>query len=424
MRSQRSQANGADPVELSRKACERAPGRPAAAERGLRVRRVVALILIGWFAAVGAVGAVGCSSHSAGTGDGASSPADPARDRTSSTAGFDPSGTAAPGPARSHLTVTSTPPSFAQTDAALESRVRGAGLTGGMVRVVRDGQVVHDAVVGDGGPDTPLSVASAAKWLTAATMMTFVDDGAVSLDDPVSRWLPEFAGEEPPITVRELLDHTSGLQDEPCIWDEAGDLAACVRLVASSPREFAPGTAFSYGNADFHVAGRLLEVLGRADFATVFERRIGTPLAMTSTTWPGAPDNPSPAAGARTTLDDYSHFLAMILARGDFQGSRILSTRAVDELVRNQIAGFDTSHDSAVAVTGIPRYALGAWPDVIDAAGTTTVISGNGAEGFYPWVDFVTNSYGVVAVQDDRGASVAVPASQAVAVAAREALTP
>ena len=81
----------------------------------------------------------------------------------------------------------------------------------------------------------------------------------------------------------------------------------------------------------------------------------------------------------------------------------------------------DTRFDISVGITGIPRYALGAWPDVVDADGTSRVVSGNGGNGFYPWIDLEHRAYGVVGVQDDRGAEVAVPASQRVAVAARQA---
>ncbi|MBI2705310.1 MAG: beta-lactamase family protein [Actinobacteria bacterium] len=311
---------------------------------------------------------------------------------------------------------------FAATDRALQSRVSSAGLSGGVVYVVRDGQVIHDYSVGSVTRSTPLSVASSAKWITAATMMTYVDEGKAALDDPVSKWLPEFAGESPPVTVRQLLDHTSGVRDQGCLWNAGGRLADCVRLVAASPREFPAGTKFSYGNADFHVIGRVLEVLGGADFATVVQRRISGPLGMGATTWPGAPNNPSPAAGTRTTVDDYARFLAMILGRGMFEGKRLLSASAVDELVRNQVGAYDTSGDYAVGITRIPRYSLGAWPDVVDPAGATVVVSGNGGKGFYPWVDFSTNSYGIVGVQDDRGAQVAVPASQRVAAEARQAV--
>ncbi len=311
---------------------------------------------------------------------------------------------------------------FVTADRLLQDRVRQAGLGGGVLLVGRGGTLIHRYAVGSVSASTPLLVASSAKWLTAATVMTYVDDGTVGLDDPVGRWLPELAGQTPPVTVRELLVHTSGIGDQPCLWNTGGRLDDCVRLLARSPRQFPAGTRFSYGNADFHVIGRVLEVVGGADFATVFQRRIGGPLGMTSTTWPGAPNNPSPAAGARSTVNDYARFLAMILGRGMVNGQRLLSEAAVAELIGNQVGGYDLAHDGSVAITRIARYALGAWPDVVDARGATVVVSGNGGRGFYPWVDFSTNSYGIIGVQDDRGAPVAVPASQKVEVAARAAL--
>ena len=88
-------------------------------------------------------------------------------------------------------------------------------------------------------------------------------------------------------------------------------------------------------------------------------------------------------------------------------------------MVRNQVARYDTTHDYSVGITGIPRYGLGCWPDVVGADGATEVVSGNGGKGFYPWIDLRSRTWGVVGVQDDRGADVAVPASQVVEVAAR-----
>ncbi len=98
-----------------------------------------------------------------------------------------------------------------------------------------------------------------------------------------------------------------------------------------------------------------------------------------------------------------------------------LSEASVAELLRNQVAAYDTSRDYSVGITGIPRYALGAWPDVVAADGSSVVVSGNGGKGFYPWVDLEHRAYGIVGIQDDRGAELAVPASQRVAVAARQA---
>ncbi len=310
---------------------------------------------------------------------------------------------------------------FDAADAALRQRVTSAGLSGGVLRVVRNGVTVHDLSIGAVAGSTSLSVASSTKWLTAATLLTFVDSGSVSLDDHIGRWLPEFANDAPAITVRQLLIHTSGVRDQGCLW-AAVPLADCVRLIARSPRQFPAGSAYSYGNADFHVIGRLIEELAGNDFASVVQDRLTGPLGMDATTWPGAPSSVGPAAGVRTTVDDYMRFLAMIAGRGEVAGHRVLSAAAIDQLVANQLGGYDTSHDFAVGITRIPRYGLGCWPDVVAADGTTVVVSGNGGKGFYPWVDFTTNSYGIVGVQDDRGAQVAVPASQVVEVAARAAL--
>lgn len=337
--------------------------------------------------------------------------------------------TTTPAPASPTVAVTPTtvpPPvlasrDFSATDAAFDARVQDAGLAGGMLRIAgADGTTVHEHQVGAVGGDTPLAVASSAKWLTAATFMTFVDAGAVALDDDVARWLPEF-GSDPVITPRQLLTHTSGIRDHSC-QSNGTALATCVQTLAMSPREFEPGTQFSYGNAPFLVVGRLVEVLGGADFATVARERLTGPLGMDATTWPGAPDAPNPAFGLRVTVDDYGRFLAMLLDRGVARGTRVLSEAAVEQLVTDQVAGFDTTHDYSVGITGIPRYCLGCWVDVESAPSVTAVVSGNGGMGYYPWVDYTTRTWGIVGVQDERGAEVAVPASQAVAAEARRAV--
>ncbi len=294
-----------------------------------------------------------------------------------------------------------------------------AGLSGGFLRVAADdGTVIHEHAVGSVSAATALDLASSTKWLTAATFMTFVDDHAAGLDDDIARWLPEFAGSEPAITPRMLMDHTSGVHDNPC-QNGGVSLAACVQTLAASPREFAAGTQFSYGNAPLLVVGRLIEVLGGADFASVVQQRLTGPLAMTSTTWPGAPEAPNPAFGATSTVEDYGRFVAMLLRHGNAGGARILSADAVDEMLRNQVAHYDTTHDYSVGITGIPRYGLGCWPDVVGSDGATEVVSGNGGKGFYPWIDLTSRTWGIVGVQDDRGAELAVPASQRVEVAAR-----
>jgi len=354
--------------------------------------------------------------------------ASPSQEATSTTASATADATA-PGSTTSTVTTTTAAAArkvfasgtFDATDARLEERVSSAGLSGGMIRIVAaDGTVLHEHAVGDGSGSTPLAMASSTKWLTATTLMTFVDQGVMGLDDDIAKWLPEFGGSNPPITVRQLLDHTSGVRDNPC-QDDGTALAACVRTLASSPREFAPGSQFSYGNSPFLVVGRLVEVLGADDFATVVHRRLTGPLGMENTNWPGAPGAANPAFGANATVDDYGKFLDMILHEGTSNGTRVLSPNAVAKITSNQVASYDTSHDYSVGITGIPRYGLGCWIDVLDPAGKTAVVSGNGGKGFYPWIDFTTHTWGIVGVQDERGAQLAVPASQTVEVEARTA---
>jgi len=356
-----------------------------------------------------------CSGGGSGGGSGRESANGTSTPTPSTTSATTTTSRAAPAP----LPRTYAPDAFAGVDAALEQRVADAGSAGGVLRIVADdGTVLHEHAVGSVSPSTPLDIASSTKWLTAATFMTFVDDHVVGLDDDIARWLPEFAGSTPPITPRMLMDHTSGVHDNPC-QNGGVSLTACVQTLAASPREFTAGTAFSYGNSPFLVVGRLIEVLGGRDFASVVQQRLTGPLAMTSTTWPGAPDAPNPAFGASTTVDDYGRFVAMLLHHGTVDGTRVLSADSVDEMLRNQVARYDTTHDYSVGITGIPRYGLGCWPDVVTADGTTVVVSGNGGKGLYPWIDFTSRTWGVVGVQDDRGAELAVPASQRVEVAAR-----
>ena len=312
---------------------------------------------------------------------------------------------------------------FDQTDALMTQRVNSAGLSGGMVRIGRaDGSVIFEKSIGAVRGSTPLSVASSTKWLTAATFMTFVDQGVIGLDDNIAKWLPEFSNDAPSVTPRQLLSHTSGGRDNKC---QAGgmSLSACVKAIASSARQFPAGSKFSYGNSDFLVIGRLVEILGGADFATIVNQRITGPLQMNATTWPGAPSMANAAFGVRVTIDDYGKFLQMVLNRGETSGTRVLSGQAVDALISNQVSAYDTTNDFAVGITKIPRYGLGGWPDVVNEFGGTVVASGNGGMGFYPWVDFATNTWGIIGVQDARGAQVAVPASQKVAVEARNALS-
>lgn len=301
-------------------------------------------------------------------------------------------------------------------DRVIERRIRVDHLDGAGLLVVVDGTTERDRGYGDYDRDTVIPIASASKWLTAATMLTLVDDGLVSLDDTVAQHLPEFDGVTGTATIRQLLSHTSGIASAGCVWSTRSTLAECVDSIAEAPADATPGTEFAYGNTSYSVAGRIIEVVTGQSFAEAFHRRIAEPLGMTQTRFEGVHhpnvDNPVPAASAESSLADYGRFVAMLANDGVFEGRRILSVESARATEVDQVAGLDTRRDEAVRTTGIPTYGLGTWRDIVDADDRGVVTSGNGAYGFYPWIDRARNAYGIIEVYDQRGAQLAVPESQ------------
>jgi CubicO group peptidase (beta-lactamase class C family) len=307
---------------------------------------------------------------------------------------------------------------YAALDDSMQRRVLDDGLDGGGLLVVLDHLVLHRATFGDLTPSTAIPIASASKWLTSATLMTLVDDGRLALDDPVAKYLPSFGGGKGKITVRHLLSHTSGLTYDACIGDPGTTTASCVDRIARGPDpERRPGTRFAYSGVGYEVAARVIEVLTGQSFEDAFEARVAHPLGMTATRFDEYDGqrirHPQPAGSGISTLDDYAAFIDMLAHRGVVGSTRVLSEASVAEIERDQVRGIDTSGDGAVQTTGIPTYGLGVWRDVVSRDDEAQVVSGNGAYGFYPWIDRRHGTYGIVEVADlVNGPEHAVPASQ------------
>jgi CubicO group peptidase (beta-lactamase class C family) len=181
----------------------------------------------------------------------------------------------------------------AAVDAYLEEAVESTGLPGMSVVVSRGGDVVHAAGYGhdsDGNPvteRTPMRIASMSKAFTAMAVMTLVDDGRISLDEPVAVRLPEFrmaderAGR---ITVRQLLNQTSGLSDTTVDIDAAQattSLPDYVATLADGELAADPGSHYEYCNVNYDLAARLVEVASGQRFADYLARNVFTPLRMT-----------------------------------------------------------------------------------------------------------------------------------------------
>ncbi len=240
-------------------------------------------------------------------------------------------------------------------------------------------------------PETLFWIASQTKPMTAAAVMMLVDEGKLSLDDPVEKHLPEFRNQRlvaeksddrlvlvrpsRPITVRDCLDHLGGLPfrsaaEEPTL--DALPLAVAVKTYAMTPLQTEPGTAYQYSNAGINTAARVLEVISGQSYEQFMQERLFAPLGMRDTTfWPSEeqvsrlaksyrPDKektklepfdipqlryplsdrghrfPMPAGGLFSTAADTARFCRMLLNRGELDGRRYLSEAAFAELTKRQ----------------------------------------------------------------------------------------
>jgi CubicO group peptidase (beta-lactamase class C family) len=146
----------------------------------------------------------------------------------------------------------------------------------------------------DADDSTVYRIGSISKTFTAYLMMLLVQDGAIRLDEPVAKYLPEIRQlkwnegiDTAEITFRELASHTGGLAMEPGLWDAAaGPIDEWEnKLLSSIPTTevtFSPGTKFSYSNIGFGILGLALSRVAHKPFMQMVEERIFKPLHMTS----------------------------------------------------------------------------------------------------------------------------------------------
>lgn len=263
---------------------------------------------------------------------------------------------------------------------------QGAGF---VTLVMKDGKVVHHEAAGSADlakgrameKDALFWIASMTKSINGTAVMTLVDQGKLSLDEPASKWLPELAkvklkdGSAPktPITLRLLLSHTAGIAFPPrAPSDGAISLKSYVSSLLKAPLAFEPGTAYEYGFGPT-VAGRIIEIVSGEKYADYLTHHIFTPLGMKDTMFnpddahrariartykmdedtkelvPGY--NPfvtadasvkhmtEPAGGLFSTAADMGRFYAMVANGGELDGVRIVSEKAVKEMTTPVSAG-------------------------------------------------------------------------------------
>src|SRR5258708_6001625 len=132
-------------------------------------------------------------------------------------------------------------------------------------------------------------IASCSKWLSAALVMTFVDEGRLQLDDTVGKYLPVLTQHgKGGITVRQCLSHLTGIQEPPLRQSlsetrKIKSMDEAIALIALMPMEGEPGKVFHYSNAGLQIAGAVLEKIGGASFETLFVERIARALERMNT---------------------------------------------------------------------------------------------------------------------------------------------
>ncbi len=301
------------------------------------------------------------------------------------------------------------PRGWAAIDQRLDERVRTDHLDGAVVVVRRGERDLHRHLSGSYRMDTVVPMASSSKWLTAALVMTLVDQGRLTLDAPVSSYAPSLAGAVGAVTMRQLLSHTHGLGDiDGCLLagGDPAEVERCDRATAGIPALAPPGTRFSYGPTGPTVAARVVELLTGQPFEAAFQERIAQPLAMAHTSFTGGAAGkgtvrtPDPAAGVVSSAEDYLRFVRMLAAGGTVDGRTVLSVESVAAMLRVETDDAHFKDDPVAADLDSIGYALGAWVESATPDGTADLIDGSGAYGAYPWIDTRRGVYGIVLVVD------------------------
>jgi CubicO group peptidase (beta-lactamase class C family) len=302
---------------------------------------------------------------------------------------------------------------------ALQKYVDDGQVAGSVTLVARRGGVAYFEAFGqrDREANAPMQtdsifrIASQSKAIVSVAAMTFVDEGKLSLTDPVGKYLPELMATKVavaregggydvvpaarPITIRDLLTHTSGFGYGTGVgselWEAAGQtgyyfsdknetIRESVRRIASLPAQAQPGTQWVYGYST-DILGAVVEVVAGKPLDQVLRERIFGPLGMRDTEFylsagkagrltavysiddgklvraptpgnavgqghyvEGPRKNFSGGAGLLSTATDYARFLQMLLNGGELDGSRVLGRKTV-ELMTTSHLGENVSYN-------------------------------------------------------------------------------
>ncbi|MDP3736578.1 MAG: serine hydrolase domain-containing protein [Hyphomonadaceae bacterium] len=355
---------------------------------------------------------------------------------------------------------------FDNARADLEADVKSGLIPGAVLLVAKGGQVVNVTTVGQQGPSdaTPMSpetifrIYSMTKPITSVAAMQLVEEGKLSLEDPVSKYIPEFTapkvligkGETRPatreITIRDLLSHESGLiygffdqQSElGKMYMAAGDtrfdftVLDLSKAIAALPLESDPGSTWRYSRST-DVLGAVLEVASGKMLDVLLQEKIFTPLGMDDTHFyleadEGARLAEPPATlkaplstpktaepmlsgggGLNSTTEDYFRFVEMLRGKGEYRSVRIIKPETLDAMLVDQIGPNVDRKNWFYDKLGGFGLGFGLLPINFADPAAGNVFSWSGYAGTNMWVD-PTNDITMVFMIQNNEASANYPA--------------
>ena len=182
-----------------------------------------------------------------------------------------------------------------EIDKAATEVLAKTGVPSASIAVIKEGQIVYTNAYGNAclepkkaaTPDMRYSIGSISKQFTAAAVLLLAQDGKLSLDDKVSKYLPKLTRADG-ISIRQILSHTSGYQD---YWPQdylmplmktPTTAEQIMDIWAKKPLDYEPGTKWQYSNTGFVIAGAIVEKVSGTSLFTFLQERIFKPLGMKS----------------------------------------------------------------------------------------------------------------------------------------------
>ncbi len=345
--------------------------------------------------------------------------------------------------------VTATPAYISRIQMAMKEAMEAKEIAGAVTLIADPEQILYIGAHGFSDleretrtsmpKDAMFWIASMSKPITGTAVMMMQDAGKLSVDDPVSKYLPEFKnlkdadGKEVVVTIKQCLTHSAGLSE--VTPQESGDIATLkdlMPLIVAKPVQFAPGSKWQYCQTGINTAARVVEVVSGEAFPEFLDKHLFQPLGMEDTTFypterqagrlatsysrtdagelkkaalmflgnkPITSRDRYPRAngGLFSTAADYEKFARMILRGGELDGKRCLSEKAVKQMTTVQ------SGDLQTGFTPGNGWGLG-WCVVREPQGVSATLSPGshghgGAFGTQAWIDPVKKRIYLLLVQ-------------------------